>query len=278
MLEIYTIAIIALIIASYSDIKTREVPDWLSYALIFTAIGLRTILTFFYWDISYLLEGLFGLAVFVGVAYAFFYSGQWGGGDSKLLMGLGALIGLRYELSLQFIFIFLLNLIIVGAVYGLVWSITLAMLNRKRFRQESVKIMQRFSRIRKIVLTTTIALIVLSFLFTDRLASLSFLILGVLALLLFYVFMFAKSVENACLIKTYPVSKLTEGDWIFEDVKYKGKLLVSSKNLGITKKQICLLKKHKIKSVLVKEGMPFVPVFLISFILTWLLGNWFLVM
>ena len=31
---LYLIALIALIIASYTDIKTREVPDWLNFSLI----------------------------------------------------------------------------------------------------------------------------------------------------------------------------------------------------------------------------------------------------
>ena len=61
-------------------------------------------------DWMYSLEGLFGLIVFVVVGYIMFYAGQWGGGDSKLLMGLGALIGLKLTLNpLPVLLIFLIN-------------------------------------------------------------------------------------------------------------------------------------------------------------------------
>ena len=40
---INNICIIALIIASYTDIKTREVPDWLNYTLIGLGVGINTI-------------------------------------------------------------------------------------------------------------------------------------------------------------------------------------------------------------------------------------------
>ncbi|GIU69536.1 MAG: hypothetical protein KatS3mg002_0772 [Candidatus Woesearchaeota archaeon] len=46
------------------------------------------------------------------------------------------------------------------------------------------------------------------------------------------------------------------------------KYITGPKDLGISKEQIELLKKSKIKKVLVKEGIPFIPAFLIAFILT----------
>lgn len=61
-----------------------------------------------------------------------------------------------------------------------------------------------------------------------------------------------------------PVSKLTEGDWIAKNVYLNKKLITGPKDRGITKKQITLLKKSKVKQVLIREGIPFVPVFLIS--------------
>ena len=68
--------------------------------------------------------------------------------------------------------------------------------------------------------------------------------------------------------KYYPIPKLTEGDWIAEDVKVNGKIICSPKDLGISKEQIKKLKHHNIKKVLVKEGIPFVPSFLIAFVVT----------
>src|SRR3989338_5965028 len=90
---LYGVALAALLAASYTDLKTREVPDWLSYGLIFSALGIRALFSLGELDGGILLRGLAGFAVFVAIAYLMYYTRQWGGGDSKLLMGLGAAIG-----------------------------------------------------------------------------------------------------------------------------------------------------------------------------------------
>ena len=77
-----SIAFIALVIATITDLKTREVPDWLSYSVIFMGIGIRGIYSLATFDYMYLVYGLAGLGIFVAIAYAMFYTGQWGGGDS----------------------------------------------------------------------------------------------------------------------------------------------------------------------------------------------------
>ena len=58
-----------------------------------------------------------------------------------------------------------------------------------------------------------------------------------------------------------------------DDVKHGKKVICSPKDLGISKAQIAELKKLKIKSVVVKEGIPFVPSFLLSFLVTMYIGN-----
>ena len=60
---------------------------------------------------------------------------------------------------------------------------------------------------------------------------------------------------------------------ISEDVIVKGKLICSKKDLELTKKQIQNLKKNKIKRLLVKEGIPFVPSFLIGLLISLIWGN-----
>ena len=68
-------------------------------------------------------------------------------------------------------------------------------------------------------------------------------------------------------------NKLTLGDWIVKDIKHKGKLIASKKDLGLTEEQIAKIKKLKIKKVLVKEGIPFVPSFFIAFVVTICAGS-----
>ncbi len=70
------------------------------------------------------------------------------------------------------------------------------------------------------------------------------------------------------MIKYIPTSKLTEGDWLEQDI-YKNKKLIYKRNpLGIDKKDIEKILKANIKKVLIKEGIPFVPSILIAIIYT----------
>ncbi len=70
---------------------------------------------------------------------------------------------------------------------------------------------------------------------------------------------------------------MTEGDWIAKEIKYKGKVITGPKDLGIEKKQINKLKRlfklNKIRKVLIKEGIPFVPSFLAGWIITVVWGS-----
>ena len=132
-----TITFIVLLIASYIDIRTREVPDWLNYGLIFTAFGIRTIYSFeLGWTI--LLSGILGFIVCLGLAFLFYYTNQWGGGDSKLLMGMGAIIGITYpfDASSWNLLFFFLALLFLGAIYGLIFMIGIAIKKRKIFMKE----------------------------------------------------------------------------------------------------------------------------------------------
>ena len=78
MLDIILIIItfIVLLVASYTDIRTREVPDWLNYGLIFAAFGIRIIFSFEYgWEI--ILSGILGF-IANGVAETANFSWVWG--------------------------------------------------------------------------------------------------------------------------------------------------------------------------------------------------------
>jgi hypothetical protein len=192
-----------------------------------------------------------------------YYSGQWGGADSKLLMGLGALLGLGF--ANWDALLFLLFLLFAGAAYGIIYAAVLAIIEWKRVFASLKQRMHepRVSKIRKIVLAIAF-LLLLSLLFVSW--EIKPLILGVILVgyFGFYLWLCVKVIEEELLIKAYPVKKLTEGDWINEEVKIKGKVIVGPKDLGITKAQITQLKKLKVKKVMVKEGIPFVPSFLLG--------------
>jgi len=280
------LALIALIIGTITDIKTREVPDWINFGLIFAGIGLRFLYSAITSEWSHLLNGIYGLIAFVILGYIMFYAGQWGGGDSKMMMGLGAIIGLQFTLQpVPLILVFLLNVLLVGAVYGLVYSVVLAIYHRKAFVRNFNGIMddekmKKFRRIKLVVFILIIAITI--FVFKGKtidvipLSIISLLI--VLFYLSFYLIVFVKAVEKSSMFKMVDPEVITEGDWIAKDVVVDGKRITGPKDLGISMKQIKKLielrNKGKIKKIEVKYGIPFVPSFLIAFLLSLFFGAW----
>lgn len=286
------VGIIALLIGSYTDIQKREVPDSVSYGLIVCGLLLRLLIAIFsgkWIDFGYEL-GWFIL--FVAIAFLMFYTGQWGGADSKLLMGLGIVFasypwslrtytGVIPNLSIPFPVTLLFHIFLFGAIYGIIWSLVLAFRGWKSFRETYFRLSKEktiSNRIRKLALMCSFIFLfsgLVSMQYDSKifLLLLSLFVISFALLLFLHSLIFAKAVEISCMIKTIPVNKLTEGDWIVEEVKAKGKYICGPKDLGISMAQINLLKKNRIKEVLVKEGIPFVPAFLVALIVSLIFGN-----
>jgi Flp pilus assembly protein protease CpaA len=277
---LYSIAFAALVVGSYTDFKVREVPDWLNYGLIFIGIGLRAIFSAVNNDSSYIVQGILGLGVFLGLALIMFYAGQWGGGDAKMLMGLGALFGLQIKIN-TFMLGFVVNTLLCGAVFGLLFSAYLAIRKREEFKFEFIKLYID-KRKKKLLAWTATAIVILASIWVDSYLRLLLFIIAGLIFLSFYIFVFLHAVENCCMIKEVHPDKLTEGDWIVNDIVVDGKRITGPKDLGVSIEQIDKLKelkaKKKIDLVMIKEGIPFVPSFLLGFLVNILWGNWILEM
>jgi len=272
-----SIALLILIIGSYTDFKTREVPDWINYSGIVAGLGIRTIYSTATSDWSYIIAGLIGFGVFFGIALGMFYLGQWGGGDSKMLMGLGALIGLELYPG-NLLIAFFTNMLIVGAAYGIIWSVILAVKHRSKFVPHLNNHFKKptHKKNRKIVFAVAILIGIASFMVEPFIGA-ALIVFALVMLFMFYISVFLIAVEKTSLIKMVPVEKLTEGDWIVKNVVVDKTSICGPKDLGISKEQIKKLLKYKqqgkIKNVLIKEGMPFIPAFLIAFVVSLAVGN-----
>ncbi len=275
----YTIAFLALLIGSYTDIKTREVPDWVNFGLIGTGFGVNMLFSIIYWKTNFVLASIVGFAIFFALAWLMFYAGQWGGGDSKILMGLGALIGIDFFAKKFFLAHFLINALVIGALYGILWSIFLIIKNKKKFYKSFKKYNQNKNTktAKKIVLFLFVILILLAIVAPDFFIRLIIFYLAIISAITFYLWIAVKAVENSCMLKYVKPQQLTEGDWIAKDVKVNGKYITGPKDLGIEKKKIKklieLYKKKKVKKILIKEGIPFVPSFFVAYIITLIYGN-----
>ena len=276
------LALIGIVIGSATDIKKREVPDWVSYSMMVSGIGIRMLFAIALLSWQPLLAGVYGVLVCAVVANVMYYLGQWGGGDAKALMGVGALVGIAGWTRADFTLAFLLNLIIAGALYGLAYSLAIGLL---RPRRTWTAMRSAFTRLPKQVYALAlviVALIIVCFAILPMREALYLAgtLTGLLALLLI-LWSFAKAVEDSAMLQWVAPSRLTEGDWIAKDVMVGRKRITGPKDLGVTRAQIRLLKKlhreGKVKKVLLKVGIPFMPAFLIAFIMTLLWGNVLLV-
>ncbi|NOZ81491.1 MAG: prepilin peptidase [DPANN group archaeon] len=272
MIEIIILVTVAVLtVGSLTDLRTREVPDWLNYGLIFTAFFFRLIYALLGRDADILVQGILGFAIFAGIAYALFYLGQFGGGDAKMLMGLGMLWGFRPSWD-SLMARFGVAVLATGALYGLFWSVYLAGKHKKAFLRQWSQLMDRkgVKLAKAMLILVSLIIIVLGAVMPGQTLSFSLAILALMIIITFYLWLFVKAVENSAMLKRTAPESLREGDWIAEEVKVDGTYICGPKDLGIDKEQIKTLlrlkKKSKIKEVLVKEGIPFIPSFLLAFL------------
>jgi len=267
---LFVLALIWIVYASVSDLKKREVPNWLSFSLITFALAYRAFFALYNLDLWFFLSGLLGLLIFVGLSYGFYYGRVFAGGDAKLLMTFGAVLpvsSLYDSLFSSLVFIFLI--LFCGSVYGLIWSFYLVSKNWKNFSLELGKQAARNKNLFYFSFILAVILLLLPIYSRDLLLALVPVIFFLFPLL----FIFAKAVEEACMIVLIHPRKLTEGDWLYEKVKV-GRKTIKPYWEGVTSEEIEILKKYRGK-VKVKQGIPFVPAFFFAFILLLFKDNLF---
>lgn len=268
------IALIFVLIATLTDIKTREVPYFVTNGLLITALALR--IFFSIRDVSFnpILYGIYGFLIFGIFGYLLFRINIWGGADVTILAGLGLLFG--FKLGETFMFSYLINLFIIGGVLGIIFCFYKGIRYRKKLKYKSIK------HINLIYLITTFLLLLNYFLINDIILKLTLTLLIIFIPLSILLLNYVKQVQKRLMDVKIEVPKLTEGDWVVDDVKVNGKTIVRSKDNGLSIKQLetlnKLYKQNKIKKVLIREGMPFLPSFLVSLIVTYYIGNIFVFM
>ncbi len=274
--------------AAVSDIKKREVPNWVNYGLVVTGIslaGLQSVISAEWRFFAFSIAG--GVAAY-GLSALMFYTGQWGGGDSKLLIGMGAVLGLPLSAAAPFVMVeseivsFVFNFVAVSLAYAIIIGTVLALRNKKRFAAAFRKLVRSYSLFRKLLLAAAVlglAIVIVSPNYLLRLGTVALLVSLFSGL---YLSMMAKAVERSCMVRQVSPLRLTEGDWIASDVVVDGKRICGPKDLGVEKVQIrqlaALYRKGKIRAVRIKEGIPFAPSFLIAYLVTVFFGNLFFIL
>ena len=248
-------ALIATLIACVQDIKKREVSNWLNFSFLSVVLAYRVFYSILNGDFKFLGLGLLGLGLFLLIGEALYYSGGFGGGDIRLLRAFGVVLPYQsylevLVLGMGFVFLFLLS----GVVYSLFYSVFLVFARKEKFVIEFRKNIGKYWYF--FLPSIIFFIIILAVLEFDLLVLLIFLILPLL-------FIYLKSLDN-CMIKLVSPRKLTAGDWLVQDVRI-GKRIIKKNVHGLNEQEIKMLMKYN-KKVLIKDGIPFTPVFLIALI------------
>jgi len=250
------LALVWLVVASLEDIKKTEIYNWISFSLIVFALLYRAIFSILFSEPLFFFFGFLGLLVFSLVSLLLYYARFFAGGDMRLFMALGAIIPFSFSFikNIRLSLSFFLILFLVAFVYSFVYSFFMI----KKGFFSSVK--ENYVKNRGLINISLVAC--LGFLILGLFFEVLFLALSLLLFIFPVLFLYTKAVEHG-MFKEVRGRDLIEGDWLVEDVKIKGKTIKANWD-GLSKKDIKLLKGKKVK---IKTGIPFVPVFLISFIL-----------
>jgi len=269
---LFFLALIWIVFAVVQDLRKREIANWLNFSLIVFALGFR----FFYSIFSengfgFFYQGLLGLVIFLLLGNLLYYGKVFAGGDAKLMIALGTVLPFSegFLINLEFFSVFFIVFLLVGALYSLTSSIVLSLKNFHKFRKEFSNQARKNKEF--IIPALILGLIIMVLGFLESL----FLFMGILVFILPYVYIYAKAVDESCMIKKVKVNELTEGDWLYKDV-HVGKNVIKATWGGLRKQDINQLKK-KHQLVLIRQGIPFSPVFLISFLILiylWKSGLW----
>ncbi|MBI2043518.1 prepilin peptidase [Candidatus Pacearchaeota archaeon] len=266
MIEIIFLMVLALsfmTFAVFADFRYRIVPNWLNFSLIAFVLAFRFFYSLFNSDFNFLYQGLIGLGIFFLIGNGLYYGRMFAGGDAKLMIALGAILPFSESLpvNLQNFLLFFILFLFSGAFYGITASIFLFAGNHDECIRE---IKRQFWKNRKLFyLAIVFAAITLIFGFNFGNSILFY--PGILILILPFFYIFAKTVDEKCLVRKMKTKNLTEGEWLYNDLKI-GKKTIKARWEGINKEELKSIRK-KFKEIKIRQGIPFTPAFLISFVL-----------
>lgn len=270
-------AFIWIIFACITDLKKREVPNWLSFSLIAIALAVRGITALLTSQPFYFLYALISLGVFFAIVNLLYYSRVFGGGDAKLLLALAAIFATTpifvktYAIFPEhFMLTFIINIFALGFAYALIFSAVSAVKNRKKFISKFRKENKKIRYIRLSLWAAAVIVILISF-FIDSVFKPLILFLFAVLFIAPLLYSFIKAVENSVMIKKIKPGQLAEGDYLVNPVKLK-KMIIKPNVHGLNLKEIILLKKVD-KQVAIKIGLPFVPMFLLALVCSLIFGN-----
>ena len=279
-LVVIALSLLFLLLASFYDIKTTEVPDRLSVGLAVIVLFVSLVHSVYSSSYSHLAATFVVGAAYLAVGLVLFYLGQWGGGDVKMLAGVGCVLGYLNSVGydwpnstiLPYYLTYFINMGLVAIPYLLVYTLVIGFRSRELF-SEFLAETRRKTFLLVLILSVLPSAIALYFGLGSL--SLSYLILPAFTSLSVYL----KTSERVLFRKKVLPVGLKAGDVLAEDLIVDGVKLVSKSNMeGLTEEQLDEIRRlHKegriTGGVTVKLGVIFVPIYPVAFVLTVWAGN-----
>ncbi len=218
-----------------------------------------------------------GTAFFI-IGLILFYLGQWGGGDVKLMAGIGCTLGyLAYanyltEGFFPYYLTYFINMGFIALPYVIIYGLILGIKNP----ETKSEFMKYWKDIR------TKVVFLLSFLPSIFAFSLGQNSLGILYLFLpplMISALYLKAVEMTALQQVTDVIELHEGDIVAEDLIIENEKIASKRNIeGLSDEDIQKIQRlaldGKIPSkIKIKEGIRFAPILFLTFLSILWIGN-----
>jgi len=277
---VIAIALLFLILASIQDLKSGEIPDKISVGFTIAIMLLAASLAIHAKNITPLLNAItLGVGYFIA-AYILYKLGQWGGGDVKMLLGLGCTLGLINSLGyswnsplVPYYLSYFLNMGFVALPYALLYMLILSCKKTEVYTEFRKKI---FETKTLILLAISIAL-PLAFYLTTSFPF--FIVFSAILPAFTLISVYLKTTEKMLLTKIIPVFELKEADALAEDLKYDGKKIALRRDIeGLSREQLLLVKKlaaeRKIPSeIKIRWGVKFMPIITFAFLITLYSGD-----
>jgi len=265
---LFWIFFIGLVVASLQDLKRREVDNWLNLLLVLMGSSYIFFSSIFEGNYDSIFVLGFSLVVLYIFSNVFYYGRVFAGGDAKLLFSMTPFfVAVGFFETFLNVGVFVLYLMGVGSVYGLCFSFVLYLRDFKKINERIKKDASN------IYYKCFITLGVLFFVFGFFSFSWLFFVLGIFFVGFPSLLIFSRGLEEVSMTRFVSGRELREGDWLAKSVRV-GKRVIEASWEGITKEEIKILKKKR--KIEIKEGIPFVPSFLIAFLAYVFLREWFL--
>jgi len=238
--------IIYLAIASYFDLKTREIPDYVNYSAFAIGFLYKSYSAIINQNHYFLTFPLILSLIIFGFGYLMYLIGGWGGGDTKLLTSCAMLFGWNKNNPSIFIS-FLVALFIFVFLWSISYALTIGIIKYDKIKEKINKI--KF-------FTLLISGIAFHLIMHNTIMLLLFLLLSLLEPI--------KVIQDNCFVKEIKAKELTLGDWVVKKVKI-GKYELKPKKTGADKEDLKNAKNSN-KKILIKEGVPLSPAFLFAYL------------